>query len=118
MGGSTTQKEEEPEEQILAVEEDYAMDVDEEDFYGYGEVENLFKGARCTYGQAATFMDVFDSDEFAKERKENLFYPFSNHYNWQVRQWLLGSGLSMAAIDKFLSLHLMHLKSYPENQSP
>ncbi|KAF9241509.1 hypothetical protein BU15DRAFT_44875, partial [Melanogaster broomeanus] len=50
------------------------------------------------YGQAMSFMDVFDSDQSAEVRKDNLFDPFADRYDWEIGQWLLGSGLSMATI--------------------
>jgi hypothetical protein len=52
-------------------------------------------------------MDRFDLDQYAEERKSNLFYPFASKQDWDVGYWLLSSGLSMAAIDEFLSLELV-----------
>ncbi|KAF8834987.1 hypothetical protein BDN67DRAFT_913824 [Paxillus ammoniavirescens] len=49
-------------------------------------------------------MGLFNSDQFAEERKTNLFYPFAGKEDWQIGRYLLSSGLSMAVIDKFLSL--------------
>ncbi|KAG9309545.1 hypothetical protein JVU11DRAFT_10523 [Chiua virens] len=54
-----------------------------------------------------TFMDEFFSDKYGPLRQENLHYPFALQEDWQLRSWLLRSGLSMAAIDKFLSLDLI-----------
>lgn len=54
-----------------------------------------------------TFIDKFDQDRFAEERKQNLYYPFADRDDWEVGYWLLNSGLSMAAINKFLSLRLV-----------
>lgn len=56
-----------------------------------------------------TFMDKFDRDRFAEERKQNLYYPFADRDDWEMGYWLLNSGLSMAAINKFLSLKLVSL---------
>ncbi|KIJ63226.1 hypothetical protein HYDPIDRAFT_66475, partial [Hydnomerulius pinastri MD-312] len=56
------------------------------------------------YGEGMTFMGLFDSDQFAEERKTNLFYPFAGKEDWQIGHYLLASGLSMATIDKLLSL--------------
>ena len=54
-----------------------------------------------------TFMDRFDKDRFAGERKQNIYYPFADRDDWEMGYWLLNSGLSMAAINKFLSLKLV-----------
>ena len=54
-----------------------------------------------------TFMDKFDQDRFAEERKQNIYYPFADRDDWEMGYWLLNSGLSMAAINKFLSLKLV-----------
>ncbi|KAG2123729.1 hypothetical protein DEU56DRAFT_701519, partial [Suillus clintonianus] len=51
-----------------------------------------------------TFLDLFDANEYAEYRKENLFYPFTAKEEWEVGNFLLRSSLSMAVIDKFLKL--------------
>ncbi|KAI5985603.1 hypothetical protein EDD15DRAFT_2175709 [Pisolithus albus] len=52
-------------------------------------------------------MDAFDADPFSSERQHNLFYPFSSGAEWKFASWLANSGLSMAAIDKCLSLDVV-----------
>ncbi|KIK15671.1 hypothetical protein PISMIDRAFT_114751, partial [Pisolithus microcarpus 441] len=54
-----------------------------------------------------TFMDMFNADPFSSERQHNLFYPFSSGAEWKFASWLANSGLSMAAIDKCLSLDVI-----------
>ena len=68
-----------------------------------------YPGASTTYGTGATFMTEFFSDKYADLRRENLFYPFASQEDWQLGSWLLRSGLSMAAIDSFLSLDLVSI---------
>lgn len=58
-----------------------------------------------------TFMDHFFADQYASLRRENVFYPFASQEDWQIGSWLLRSGLSMAAIDTFLSLNLASFHS-------
>ena len=58
-------------------------------------------------------MDQFFSDQYAPFRQENLYYPFVSAADWQLASWLLCSHLSMAAIDDFLSLKLVHLFFLP-----
>ncbi|KAG9317729.1 hypothetical protein JVU11DRAFT_1946 [Chiua virens] len=53
------------------------------------------------------FMDEFFLDKYGPLRQENLHYPFTLQEDWQLGSWLLRSGLSMAVIDKFLSLDLV-----------
>jgi hypothetical protein len=67
---------------------------------------DLYPEAARVYGKGHTFMDVFDADEYANQRKENLYYPFASKQDWEMGSWLLQSGLSMAAIDQFLRLQL------------
>ena len=66
-----------------------------------------YPGASSTYGQGTTFMSEFFTDKYAHLRHENIFYPFASQEDWQLGSWLLRSGLSMAAIDSFLSLELV-----------
>lgn len=73
------------------------------------EVADEYIGAAVGYGEGMTFMNLFDSDEFAKERESNLFYPFAGKEDWQLAHYLLASGLSMVAIDRFLSLDWVRL---------
>lgn len=54
-----------------------------------------------------TFMDGFDADTHAEERRSNTFYPFASRGDWELASWLYNSGLSMAEIDKFLSLEFV-----------
>ncbi|KAH7917126.1 hypothetical protein BV22DRAFT_1026954, partial [Leucogyrophana mollusca] len=70
-------------------------------------MEEVFVGAGGIYGYSSTFMDQFDMDENASLRKENIYYPFASHQDWEIASWLLRSGLSMGAINSFLSLELM-----------
>ena len=59
------------------------------------------------YPGGTTFADQFSNDPHATHRTENLYYPFASSADWQLASWLLRSRLSMAAIDEFLSLHLV-----------
>ncbi|KAF8425395.1 hypothetical protein L210DRAFT_3421273 [Boletus edulis BED1] len=56
-------------------------------------------------------MDKFNRDEFSDARKSNLYYPFACRNEWELVLWLLHSGLSMKAIDAFLSLPIVKLLS-------
>jgi hypothetical protein len=73
---------------------------------------DLFPGAAEVFGRGTTFLDRFDLDKYSEERKANLFYPFASKQDWEVASWLSRSGLSMASIDKFLSLELVSLNFY------
>lgn len=71
-------------------------------------LEEKYEGAGACYSEnGLTFLDVFDADEFAEYRKDNLFYPFASKEEWEVADFLLRSSLSMAAIDEFLKLRMV-----------
>lgn len=57
-------------------------------------------------------MDEFLSDKYGSLRNQNLFYPFASQADWQIGSWLLRSGLSMTAIDSFLSLDLVKISFF------
>ena len=52
-------------------------------------------------------MMEFDNDRFFNEHNDNLYYPFASRDEWELASFLLYSNLSMAAIDRFLSLKLV-----------
>ncbi|KIM62467.1 hypothetical protein SCLCIDRAFT_119577, partial [Scleroderma citrinum Foug A] len=68
---------------------------------------DYFLDAACVYDGGFTFMDQFDADLFSALRKTNFYYPFTSWQDWELGSWLLWSGLSLVAIDKFLSLELV-----------
>ncbi|KAH9164866.1 hypothetical protein EDB89DRAFT_2116190 [Lactarius sanguifluus] len=67
-----------------------------------------YVGAAREYGRGTTFLQSFDRDQYAQERKKNIFYPFASRAEWEMAAFLLRSGLSMASIDSFLSLELIN----------
>ncbi|KAI6035326.1 hypothetical protein F5J12DRAFT_902149 [Pisolithus orientalis] len=54
-------------------------------------------------------MDKFNGNQFSNLWASNLYYPFNSHNEWELASWLLHSGLSMRAIDSFLSLSIIQL---------
>lgn len=64
-------------------------------------------GAGAQYDKGTTFMDGFNNDAFSDKHKTNTFYPFASRMDWEMGSWLFNSGLSLTAIDKFLSLELV-----------
>jgi len=78
----------------------------------YGEVlEEVFveeyEDAAQSYGCGATFMDTFDTDPYASEHINNLYYLFASKDEWELASFLLCSDLSMASIAELLSLTLV-----------
>jgi len=67
----------------------------------------FYPEAALVLGQGQTFMDLFDEDEYAEKRVENLYYPFATLPEWELASFLLKSDLSMAATDEFLKLQLV-----------
>ena len=72
-------------------------------------VTDNYPGAAKVVDQCGTMvLDIFDEDRFVEIRNsDNLYYPFANRPEWELAEYLLTSGLSMAAIDRFLSLLLV-----------
>ena len=68
-----------------------------------------FPGATWTYRGGSTFIDKFHTDEFSNHRASNIYYLFTSAGDWELGLWLLCSGLSMNAINSFLSLDLVCL---------
>jgi hypothetical protein len=68
-----------------------------------------YPNASQVYGRGETFMEIFDADINAENRRDNLYYPFASRQEWQMASFLLRSSLSMDAIDEFLSLELVGL---------
>ncbi|KAI6039471.1 hypothetical protein EDC04DRAFT_2895266 [Pisolithus marmoratus] len=64
------------------------------------------------YPGGTTFMDQFFNNQYATLQWQNLDYPFASVEDWQLASWLLCSWLSMAAINNFLSLQLVHLSIF------
>ncbi|KAI6002572.1 hypothetical protein F5J12DRAFT_684197, partial [Pisolithus orientalis] len=65
-----------------------------------------------TFGLGPTFMDKFNGNQFSNLQASNLYYPFNSHNEWELASWLLCSGLSMRAIDSFLSLSIISLSLF------
>ena len=66
-----------------------------------------FPGATQMYRGGSAFIDKFHADKFSNHRASNIYYPFASAGNWELGSWLLCSGLSMNAINSFLSLDLV-----------
>ncbi|KAF7973382.1 hypothetical protein HWV62_15481 [Athelia sp. TMB] len=90
---------------------EYSIDPDpissaQEDFTPPSRFDH-FPQTSQIFGQAKSFMDLFDEDENAEEREKNLYHPWASKGDHGLGAWLLRSGLSMQAIDEFLSLELI-----------
>lgn len=83
------------------------MDVEDSPVDEFKFFVEKFAGAAETFGASATFMDQFDQDPYSMERVKNVFYPFASRSEWELASYFLCSSLSMASIDKYLSLTLV-----------
>jgi hypothetical protein len=88
-----------------------------EDFTSFSDVtgsmhRDEFADAAHVWGAGETFMGKFDLDDFADQRKENLYYPFASKEDWEMAAFLLRSGMSMALIDEFLKLQIVSTSLY------
>jgi len=88
---------------------DHWHDNIDDEFRMFGEsLEEEYDGAGACYSQdGSTFLDLFDADEYAECRVDNLYYPFASKEEWEIADYLLRSSLSMAAIDEFLKLSMV-----------
>ncbi|KAI6022462.1 hypothetical protein BKA83DRAFT_4464045 [Pisolithus microcarpus] len=69
-----------------------------------GRVLVTFPRAAEIFEGGETFLTRFELDPYSVCRRLVPFYPFANLDDWRVANFLLTSGLSMRALDKFLSL--------------
>lgn len=96
----------------VAVQEEIPMEIDNEDL-NMPDTPNTsptieeYQGAAQIFGRGETFMDKFDGDTHALKRLENTFYPFASRDEWELGSFLLRSQLSIASINKFLSLKIV-----------
>ncbi|KAJ7595867.1 hypothetical protein C8J56DRAFT_1042947 [Mycena floridula] len=74
--------------------------------------KQFYPGVAKTYRRGENLMDRFEADQFAEARKENLYYPFSNHDEWSMALFLLTSSLTMKEIDEFLRLPLVKMMNF------
>ena len=86
---------------------DPSMEVDLDSEHTGEVFIEKYDGAAKEYGLGKTFMMEFNNDSFSDERITNLYYPFTSRAEWEFAFFLLRSDLSMATIDKFLSLELV-----------
>jgi len=84
-------------------------DPEDTEIYANEPYIEEFEGAARIFGTGKTFMDKFDSDEYAQMRVENLFYPFSSRDEWELASFLLKSNLSIPMQDEFLNLNIVSL---------
>ena len=66
-----------------------------------------YDGCAERFPGGKNFMDEFRNNQYAEERRQNLYFPWASRREWAFASWLLRSHLSMAAIDSLLSLELV-----------
>ena len=79
---------------------------------GPDQFVEVFEGCAEQFPGGKTFMDEFRNDQYAEERRQNLYFPWASWREWAFASWLLRSRLSMAAIDSLLSLELVSDSPY------
>ncbi|KAG2744458.1 hypothetical protein P692DRAFT_20647526, partial [Suillus brevipes Sb2] len=72
----------------------------DDEFRMFGDsLEEEYDGAgACCSQDGSTFLDLFDANEYAECRVDNLYYLFASKEEWDIADYLLRSSLSMAAI--------------------
>ncbi|KAJ6556694.1 hypothetical protein B0H10DRAFT_2169607 [Mycena sp. CBHHK59/15] len=85
------------------------MDVDYEADVNYGPEMNLAEESFDTqkaYPCGDTFKAVFERDQYAEQRKLNMYYPFASRDEWELVSFIVRSNMTLAATDEFLKLRL------------
>ena len=80
---------------------------DQPEQLGPEQFVEMYKGSAECFAGGKTFMDEFMADQYAEQRRENLYFPWASQSEWAFASWLLRSRLSMAAIDSLLALDLV-----------
>ncbi|KIK12915.1 hypothetical protein PISMIDRAFT_18373 [Pisolithus microcarpus 441] len=75
---------------------------------GQGCQVQRFPNAGTVFGVGNTFLRRFEMDQYSSFHLTNLYYPFANLDDWEMANFLLQSKLSMAKIDEYLSLKMVH----------
>ena len=65
-------------------------------------------GLWITYSAGETFLSQFDKGQHSEQHHPNPYYPFLSSKDWMEVNFLSKSRLSMALIDKYLSIHMVH----------
>ncbi|KIJ12445.1 hypothetical protein PAXINDRAFT_14769 [Paxillus involutus ATCC 200175] len=89
---------------------DWDADVEMENGRGITPAQSniiTFNSAAKVYQAGETFLDRFNLDACAPQRRNNIYYPFASRVEWDMAKYLLCSSLSMAKIDEFLKLDLI-----------
>ncbi|KIJ12071.1 hypothetical protein PAXINDRAFT_15099 [Paxillus involutus ATCC 200175] len=74
---------------------------------GLGCQVQFFPGTSKVYGTGQIFLKCFKMDTYSIFCKTNPYYPFASHNDWQMANYLLQSGLSMAKINEYFKLNLV-----------
>ncbi|KAG0696400.1 hypothetical protein DFH29DRAFT_984627 [Suillus ampliporus] len=86
--------------------------------YSSANIDNGFgESLEEVYDDGSTFLDLFDTDEYAECMVNNLYYPFASKEEWEVADYLLRLSLSMVAIDEFLKLSMVRAEMLPSGPS-
>ena len=73
----------------------------------YSWVADYFNGLSAIYGVSETFLSMFQKDQYLEQRHSNIYYPFTSSKDWMEVSFLSKSRLSMAVIDKYLSMDVI-----------
>jgi hypothetical protein len=86
---------------------DSTMDIPEEGASPTSGFVEPYEGCSEAFPGGKTFMDAFRDDQYANERRQNLYFPFASHKEWQFASWLLHSRLTLTAINSLLALDIV-----------
>ncbi|KAJ6557091.1 hypothetical protein B0H10DRAFT_1847032 [Mycena sp. CBHHK59/15] len=83
------------------------MNLEEESFDTQKAYREEFTGAAQVQPGGDTFKAVFERDQYAEQRKLNMYYPFASRDEWELVSFIVRSNMTLAATDEFLKLRLV-----------
>lgn len=79
--------------------------IDEEPGRGDIQVVAEYVGAAKIFGVGAdTFFDKLDKEPYGNERASNPHYPFRDHADWKLGEWLTRANISKQRISEYFKL--------------
>lgn len=72
-----------------------------------------YPGAAQTFGTGKTFMDSFQDDEYADERRKNVYYPWASMDEWELVSFINRCNMTVSDTDEFLKLRLVYFFTKP-----
>lgn len=73
-----------------------------------------FLPGTLTYERQPNTLERLDSDPYAQQRQENMFFPFASKDEWDLARFL-SETLNQTETERFLKLNFVRLSCYLDN---